>query len=139
MYFSSQLSRNLPFPPCDSYLPQKSGLLNFLLQTFLPCEQQVPGSWISHQILLLHFSPIFPFLNISFHWAWILRILFRSAPQICQLSRNLHRWSIFMSFTLSLCWCSTDRIKNCSSLRSVGVSVLEQAAIFLISRNTRVT
>lgn len=105
----------------------------FLLQTFLPWEQQVAGSWISHQSLLLHFCPIFPFLNISFHWAWVLRIPFGSAPQTCQLSENLHRWSVFMTFMVSLHWCSTDRIN--SSLRSVGMLVLEQAAIFWISHN----
>jgi len=104
------------------------------LQTFSPWEQWVAGSWISYQILLLYFCPIFPFLNVSFHWAWILRLLFRSTPQICHLSENLHRWSIFISFIMSLHWCITDSMKNCS-LRSGGMSVLQQTAVFLISHN----
>lgn len=40
-----------------------------------------------------------------------------------------------MNFMVSLHWCSSDSIKNCSSLRSDGMSVLEQAAVFLISHN----
>lgn len=108
------------------------------LQIFSLWGQWVAGSWISHQSLLLHLCsifPIFPFLSNSFHWAWILRMLFRSAPQICQLNKHLHRWLIFMSFMVSLCWCSADSIKNCSSLRSDRMSQLEQAATFLISQN----
>lgn len=42
-----------------------------------------------------------------------------------------------MSFMVSLCWCSTDSIKNSSSLRSDGMSVLAQAAVFLISHNLK--
>lgn len=36
-----------------------------------------------------------------------------------------------MSF-MSRHWCSADSTKNCSSLRSDGITVLEQAAVFLI-------
>lgn len=70
------------------------------LKTFSPWEQRVAGSWISHQSLLLHFCPIFPFLNISFHWAWILRILFRSAPQICQLRISTGGQCLWISWCL---------------------------------------